>query len=121
MNETGRAAVIVPVGVLSRSYHAKRAFREYIVNNDMIEAIVLLLPNKILSYTMIQTVLLVLNKNKQSNRKQQVLFINAEEEFTSRGRSQNYLTQENIDSIVALYEQSSTDTEDVKIASLRRL
>lgn len=117
LNETGKAAVIVPVGVLSRSSNAERAFREYIVNNDMVEAIVSL-PNKILSYTMIQTVLLVLNKNKQSSRKQKVLFINAEEQFTSRGRSQNYLTQENIDSIVALYEQSSTDTEDVKIASL---
>ncbi|MUK88201.1 N-6 DNA methylase [Ornithinibacillus sp. L9] len=117
LNETGRAAVIVPLGVLSRSSHAERAFREYIVNNDMIETIVLL-PNKLFSYTAIQTVLLVLNKNKQSSRMQQVLFINAEEQFTSRGRSQNYLTQDNIDSIIAMNEQSSTDTEDVKIATL---
>ncbi|PAE29202.1 hypothetical protein CHI07_09990 [Paenibacillus sp. 7884-2] len=117
LNETGKAAVIVPVGVLSRSSNAERAFREYIVNNDMIEAIVLL-PNKLLSYTMIQTVLLVLNKNKQSSRNEQVLFINAEEQSTSKGRSHHYLTQDNIDSIVAMYEHSSTDTEDVKIAKL---
>lgn len=117
LNETGRAAVIVPVGVLSRSSQAERTFREYIVNNDMIESIVLL-PNKLLSYTAIQTVLLVLNNKKKSSRKQQVLFINAEEQFTSRRRFQNYLTQENIDSIVAVYEHSSTDTEDVKIAKL---
>lgn len=117
LNETGKAAVIVPAGVLSRSSHAERAFREYIVDNDIIEAIVLL-PNKLLSYTAIQTVLLVLNNKKKSTRKQQVLFINAQEQFTSRGRSKNYLTQENIDSIVALYEHSSTDTEDVKIAKL---
>lgn len=117
LNETGRAAVIVPVGVLSRSSHAEKAFREYIVNNDIIEAIVLL-PNKLLSFTAIQTVLLVLNNKKKSSRKQRVLFINAEEQFTSKGRSQNYLTQENIDSIVAMYEHSSTDTEDVKTAKL---
>ena len=120
LNETGKAVVIVPVGVLSRSSHAERAFREYIVNNDLIEAIVLL-PNKLLSYTAIQTVLLVLNNKKKSSRKQQVLFINAEEQFTSKGRSQNYLTQENIDSIVAMYEQSSTDTEDVKVANLTEI
>lgn len=120
LNETGKAAVIVPVGVLSRSSHAERAFREYIVNNDMIEAIVLL-PNKLLSYTMIQTVLLVLNKNKQSSRNEQVLFINAEEQSTSKGRSQHYLTQDNIETIVAMYKQSSTDTEDVKIANLSEI
>lgn len=120
LNETGKAAVIVPVGVLSRSSHAERAFREYIVNNDIVEAIVLL-PNKLLSYTAIQTVLLVLNNKKKSSRKQQVLFINAEEQFTSKGRSQHYLTQENIDSIVAMYEQSSTNTEDVKVATLTEI
>lgn len=120
LNETGRAAVIVPVGVLSRSSHAERAFREYIVHNDKIEAIVLL-PNKLLSYTAIQTVLLVLNNKKKLSRRQQVLFINAEERFTSKGRSQNYLTQENIDSIVAMYEHSSIDTEDVKIANLSEI
>lgn len=119
LNETGIAAVIVPVGVLSRSSHAERAFREYIVNNDMIEAIVLL-PHKLLSYTAIQTVLLVLN-NKKSSRKQQVLFINAEEQFTSKDRSHNYLTQGNIESIVAMYEQPSINTEDVKIANLQEI
>ncbi|WP_062351191.1 N-6 DNA methylase [Bacillus kwashiorkori] len=120
MNETGKAAVIVPVGVLSRISHAERAFREYIVNNDIIEAIVLL-PNKLFSYTTIQTVLLVLNNKKHSSRNQQVLFINAEEQSTSKGRSQHYLTQNNIETIVAMYEQSSTDTEDVKIANLSEI
>ncbi|MED4476050.1 N-6 DNA methylase [Oceanobacillus caeni] len=117
LNETGKAAVIVPVGVLSRSSHAERAFREYIVNNDIIEAIVLL-PNKLLSYTTIQTVLLVLNNKKHSSRNQQVLFINAEEQSTSKVRSQHYLTQDNIETIVAMYERSSIDTDDVKIAKL---
>ena len=117
MNEIGKAAVIVPVGVLSRSSHAERAFREYIVNNDIIEAIVLL-PNKLFSYTTIQTVLLVLNNKKHSSRNQQILFINAEEQSTSKVRSQHYLTQDNIETIVAMYERSSTDTDDVKIAKL---
>src|SRR5699024_3631595 len=49
------------------------------------------------------------------------LFMNAEEQFTSKGRSQNYLTQDNIDSIVAIYEQSSTDTDDMKIAKLSEI
>lgn len=120
MNEIGKAAVIVPVGVLSRSSHAERAFREYIVNNDIIEAIVLL-PNKLFSYTTIQTVLLVLNNKKHSSRNQQILFINAEEQSTSKVRSQHYLTQENIEKIVAMYEQSSTDTEDVKVANLTEI
>lgn len=117
LNEKGKATVIVPVGVLSRSSHAERAFREYIVNNDIIEAIVLL-PNKLLSYTTIQTVLLVLNNKKHSSRKQQVLFINAVEQSTSKVRSQHYLTQDNIETIVSMYDRSSTDTDEVKIAKL---
>lgn len=120
LNEKGKATLIIPTGVLSRSSQAEKAFRKYIVNNDMIEAVVLL-PNKILPYTSVQTVLLVLNKDKRTRRKDQILFINAEEQLTVKGRSQNYLTQENIDSIVAMYEQSSTNTDDVKIANLQEI
>src|SRR5699024_2745658 len=59
-----------------------------------------------------------LNNKKHSSRNQQVLFINAEEQSTSKVRSQHYLTQDNIETIVAMYERSSTDTDDVKIAKL---
>jgi len=120
LNETGRAAVIIPVGVLSRSSHAERAFREYVINNDLVEGIVLL-PDRLLSYTMIQMALLVLNKSKASDSKRQVRFINAEEQFTSSGRSHSYLAKDNIDAIIAMYEQPTKDTENVKIASIREI
>ncbi|MDQ0246489.1 type I restriction enzyme M protein [Bacillus fengqiuensis] len=120
LSEQGKAALIIPAGVLSRSSHAERAFREYIVKNDIIESVVLL-PNKILPSVAIQTVLLVLNKNKKPNRKNKVLFINAEEQFASSSRSQNYLKQEKIDAIVSMYEQFSAGTEDIKIADSQEI
>ncbi|MBT2757870.1 N-6 DNA methylase [Mesobacillus foraminis] len=115
LNEHGKAALVIPAGVLTRSSYAEKAFREYIVNADIIETVVLL-PNKILPTTAVQTVLLVLNKNKLKNRKQKVLFINAEDQYTSTGRSKNFLEQNHIEAIVSKYETYSGNNEQVKIA-----
>ncbi|MDN4493097.1 N-6 DNA methylase [Ureibacillus aquaedulcis] len=120
LNEHGKAALIIPTGVLSRSSYAEKAFREYIVENDIIEAVVLL-PNKILPAVAVQTVLLILNKNKDQNRKNKVLFTNAEEQYVIGSRTQYYLKQDNIDAIVSTYEQFSTSTKDTKIANLQEI
>ncbi|KQL57125.1 MULTISPECIES: N-6 DNA methylase [Bacillaceae] len=120
LNEHGKATLVIPAGVLTRSSYAEKAFREYIVNADIIETVVLL-PNKILPATAVQTILLVLNKNKLAVRKQKVLFINAEDQYTSTGRSQNFLEQKHIEAIVSRYELFTEDTEDAKIADFQEI
>ncbi|CAH0320279.1 N-6 DNA methylase [Priestia megaterium] len=120
LKDQGKAVLTIPVGVLSRSSYAEKAFREYIVNTDIIDTVVLL-PNKILPSIAVQTVLLVLNKNKLPNRKNKVLFINAEEQFSKSNRSQNYLNRENIDVIISRYEQFVADTEDTRIADVQEI
>ncbi|MCY8519182.1 N-6 DNA methylase [Bacillus atrophaeus] len=119
LSEHGKAALFIPAGVLTRSSYAEKAFREYIVNADIIETVILL-PNKILPATAVQTVLLVLNKNKLPERKQKVLFINAEDQYSSKGRSQNFLGQNHIETIVSRYE-TFTGNEDVKISDMQEI
>lgn len=120
LNEHGKAALVIPAGVLTRSSYAEKDFREYIVNADIIETVVLL-PNKILPATAVQTVLLVLNKNKLPERKQKVLFINAENQYSTAGRTQNSLDQNHIEAIVSRYETFLENNEDVKIADFQEI
>ncbi|MDE8674465.1 N-6 DNA methylase [Priestia aryabhattai] len=119
LNETGKAALIIPTGVLLRSSIAEKAFRKYIVEMDLVETVVLL-PSKIHPATVTQTVLLIFNKNKLKNRHNTIQFINAEDHYKST-RSQNYLREEDIESIVSKYEQFVDNDNDSYIIDYQNI
>ncbi|MDG4658207.1 N-6 DNA methylase [Ectobacillus antri] len=119
LGEMGKAAVIVPTGVLMRSSGAEKGFREYAINTDIIETIVLL-PHKLYPFFAIQTVLLVFNKNKPQARKGFVQFINAEEMFEGT-RSQNILQTKHIDDIVSKYEHYTENGEDSRVVTIEEI
>ncbi|MBO9131244.1 type I restriction-modification system subunit M/S [Bacillus sp. 165] len=74
--EDGKAAFLLPMGVLFRSGPEKE-IRQRLIDFDVIEAIVSL-PPLLQPYTGIKTVLLLCNKNKSESRKGKILMINAE-------------------------------------------
>lgn len=119
LKENGRAAIIIPTGVLLRSSFAEKTFREYVVENDLIETIVLL-PPKVHPATAIQTVLLIINKNKLQHRRNKIQFINAENWYEST-RSQNYLRPEDIERIVSNYEQFTDNDEDSQVVDYKEI
>ena len=98
----GRMGVVVPHGVLFRGAAEKR-IRQGIIEDDLLEAVVGL-PAKLFYGTGIPAALLIINKNKPNDRKQQILFINGELEY-EEGKNQNRLRAEDIGHIVSTFER----------------
>lgn len=95
--ETGRMAVVVPLGVLFRGA-VERQIREQFIHENLIDAVIAL-PTKMLSYTAIPVAVLVLRKKKADDS---VLFINASQ-FYQPGKIQNILRQEDLELIEETY------------------
>jgi type I restriction enzyme M protein len=74
LNDTGRAAIVVPNGVLFRKHEQR--YREGMIKRELVEAIVSL-PADLFQNNSNPTSILVLNKDKPAERDGEVLFINA--------------------------------------------
>lgn len=103
-----KAVILLPVGFTFRGSYEEK-FREYLIKNNLIEAVIQLPPN-IHSATSIETTFFVINKNKTNNN---VLFINLKDEsfITRVGRS---LAFKNIDEIVDIYTQNK-EIENISV------
>ena len=97
----GKAAVVMPHGVLFRGSKEKEA-RKRIVMAGQLEAVVGLPPGLFYG-TGIPACVLVLNKKDASKRKH-VLFINADREY-AEGKNQNSLRPEDIEKISHVYHE----------------
>ena len=93
LNATGRLGVVMPHGVLFRGA-AEGRIRQGLLREDLFEAVIGLPPNLFYG-TGIPASILVLNRNKPLERRQQVMFIDASGEF-EEGSNQNRLRDEDI-------------------------
>jgi len=82
LSPTGQATVVLPLGVLFRD--GGQLLRQWLIEKDWIEAVISTPSNQFLT-TSIPVCLLILNKNKKSN-KGGVYFINASNDFTKQGK-----------------------------------
>jgi type I restriction enzyme M protein len=100
---SGKVGVIIDNGALFRSGKEK-AIRAKVLEEDLIES-VLLLPEKLFYNTGAPGAILFLNKNKPSERKGKVLFINASQKFEKHPevRKLNRLSDENIAEITKAF------------------
>ena len=107
MDETdGRVAVLLPHGVLFRG-GAEEDIRKYLIKDlNRLDAVIGL-PANLFHGTSIPVVILVL-KSKRNGNSGNILFIDASKEFKP-GKTQNELTDENIQKIVDAY----TDRKDI--------
>lgn len=94
LSAQGRAAIVVFPGILYRG-GAEQKIRQYLVDNNFVEATIQL-PNNLFFGTSIATCILVLAKNKTNT---DTLFIDASAEF-KKATNNNILTEENIDKIL---------------------
>jgi type I restriction enzyme M protein len=99
--EEGMLASVMPHGVLFRGGQEK-VIREGIVKDDLIEAIIGL-PAKLFYNVGIPACITVINKNKDPQMKNKILFINADKEY-GEGRNQNYLRPEDIEKIRTVFD-----------------
>ncbi|WP_099951189.1 type I restriction-modification system subunit M [Ezakiella peruensis] len=104
LSSKGRAAIVCFPGIFYRR-GAEKTIRQYLVDNNFVDAIIQL-PENLFFGTSIATCILVMAKNKTENK---VLFIDASQEF-QKVTNNNVLTDENIDKIVDEFDKRS-DTE----------
>ena len=99
-----RVAVVLDQGSLFRG-NSEGKIRNQIIGADLVECVISL-PEKLFYNTGAPGAILVFNKNKNSNRKGRILFINASKEFGKHRevRKLNQLHPENIRKIVNAFE-----------------
>ena len=101
LNAEGKMGVVVPHGVLFRGSSEKK-IRKGILEDDLLEAVIGL-PSALFYGTGIPAAFLIINKNKPTERKSKVLFINAELEY-QEGKNQNKLREQDIRHILSMYD-----------------
>ena len=114
----GRIAVLLPLGPLFRS-GAEETIRKYIIQKlNYLDAVIALAPN-LFHGTGIPVCLLVLKADRGVNSNN-ILFINASNEFT-QGKNQNSLGKEHIDKIVKAYIERVNVEKFAHVASLEEI
>jgi len=107
LNESGKAAIVMGTGSASRGSgesknSQERMVRRFFVDNDLIEAVILL-PFNLFYNTDAPGLIYVINKSKLPNRQGRILFINASHGFV-RGRPKNILDSNCSDLVSQVYK-----------------
>ncbi|MFB6355567.1 MAG: N-6 DNA methylase, partial [bacterium] len=115
----GQCAVVCPHGVLFRSNEQK--FREPMLEADIIEAVIGL-PENLFQNNSIPCAVVVFNTDKPEQRKNQVLFVHADDEdFYEELSNQNELTDEGVDHIVNNFNDWSTEERVSRAVDLEEI
>lgn len=104
LKDGGKLVVVIDTGVVTRgsgsaTIDREKEIRKKFVENDLIEAVILLTDNLFYNTTAPGNIIVI---NKAKNKPKEILLINAGKEF-AKGRPKNYLTDENINKIFDTY------------------
>ncbi|MCC6661899.1 MAG: N-6 DNA methylase [Phycisphaerales bacterium] len=121
MNETGRAAVVLDTGAVTRGSGSQnedkeRNIRRWFVEQDLIEGVILL-PENLFYNTTAAGVIMVLNKRKPKARRGRIVLLNAGRRF-EKGRPKNYLPDADRRSLADLFNRA--EPVDGEIAIITR-
>lgn len=116
LKSNGKMTVVLPQGVLFRGA-SEGKIRKIIIDNDLIETVIGL--GEGLFYgTNISTCIVVLNKNKEIEKKKKIQIIDASEIY-KKERSQNYLEKGHLENIYNIYNEYKDIDNKSKIASMK--
>jgi len=106
LDDDGRACVVLDTGAVTRGSGSKnedkeRNIRKWFVDRDLIDGVILL-PENLFYNTTAAGVIVVLNKRKPVARKGGLFLLNASRHFR-KGRPKNYLPEEDIRPLAAMY------------------
>lgn len=99
--QTGRAAILLPHGVLHRVAEAE--VRRVMIESDMVEAVIGL-PHGLFYNSGMEAVVLILNAKKARGRRGKVLFIDAKDEYYREG-VQSFLNADHQTKILETYRK----------------
>ncbi|MBU0477727.1 type I restriction-modification system subunit M [bacterium] len=113
LNDNGKAAIVLDTGSVTRGSgnqgsNREKDIRQKFVDNDWIEA-VLLLPENLFYNATGPGIILIINKNKPKERRGKIILINASLEF-EKGRPKNFIPDDKIKKIAkAFHDWKSID------------
>jgi len=116
----GRAVIVLDTGAVSRGSsgqgsNRERDIRKRLVEQDLIEAVVLL-PENLFYNTTSPGILLCLNKRKSNGHENRITLINASHEF-EKGRPKNFIPDASIARISEAFLQTQDIARFVKVIS----
>lgn len=119
----GRAAVVLDTGAVTRGSGSKnedkeRNVRKWFVDHDLIDGVILL-PENLFYNTTAAGVIVVLNKRKPAARKGRITLLNASRHF-SKGRPKNYLPEEDIKPLAAMYLKGEAAAGEVAVITTQQ-
>lgn len=105
LNDTGKMAVVLDTGAVSRGSgsqgsNRERNIRKRFVDDDLVEAVVLL-PENLFYNTIASGIILAISRKKR--HKGEIAIINGSKQF-ERGRPKNHLSEQNILNLSEAYE-----------------
>jgi len=115
LDKDGRAAVLLPHGVLFRG-NKEEAIRRYLIENQNVIDAIIGLPANCFHGTSIPVCCIVLKKNRNGNSGN-IWFCDASKYYTA-GKNMNELSNEDIDRIVNAYEQRAEIEKFSHIATI---
>lgn len=104
LKENGKLVIVIDTGAVTRGSGSsgtdrEKEIRKKFVEQDFIEAVILLTDNLFYNTTAPGNIIVI---NKAKKHKGEILLINASKEF-AKGRPKNYLTEEGINKILDVY------------------
>lgn len=118
MNDKGRMTVVLPHGVLFRKASEQR-IRKALLEMDLLEAVIGLGPN-IFYGTQLAACVLVFKKEKETNKQNKILFIDASGQIRV-GRAQNFLEKEHVEQIFDWYRDFQDVENYVKVVDMEQI
>lgn len=124
LKDGGRACVVLDTGAASRgsggqNQNRERTIREKMVEADLIEGVVLL-PENLFYNTTAPGILLVLSRGKPTDRRGQLIVLNASAYFVKR-KPKNELTQQGIAATAAVFRAWETQPKLSRIVPVDEL
>lgn len=113
MEDGGRLVAVLPHGVLFRG-QKEAAIRKYLVDNQLIYAVIGLADNMFMN-TNIPVFVLVLQKGSK-----ETLFIDASKEFNKRGKT-NYMTEDHIGHVINAFNSRTDEERYCHVAALNEI
>ncbi|PAK43955.1 type I restriction-modification system subunit M [Priestia megaterium] len=118
LKSEGICGVVMPHGILFRG-GAEGKIRKGLIDADLLEAVVGI-PSNLFYGTGIPACILIFNRNKSIERKNNVLFIAAENDY-EEGKNQNTLRNKDIKKIVAAFDTYKDIEKYSRIVSLEEI
>lgn len=115
LDKTGTMAIVLPHGVLFRGA-SEGKIRKNIIKENLLDAVIGL-PANLFYGTSIPTCVLVFKGREARGNNNDILFIDASNEF-EKGKNQNKLTDENIKNIIEAYQNREDIEKYAHVASL---